>query len=70
MILCPPFSTVSLSDVGCTADFARETSRGDEEEDGDVVEEVKFGEIEGGGQKGNSGGGGDGGSGNKDDDEE
>ena len=41
---------------------------GDEEEDGDVGEEVKFGENEGGGQKGNSGGGGDGGSGDKEDD--
>ena len=44
--------------------------RGDEEEDGDVGKEVRFGESEGGGQKGNSGGGGDGGSDDEDDDGE
>ena len=43
---------------------------GDEEEEGDVGEEVRFGESEGGGQKVNIGGGGDGGSGDEDDDEE
>ena len=49
----------------------RETSRGGgEEDDGDVGEEVKFGESERGGQKGNSGSGGDGGSGDKDNYEE
>ena len=42
---------------------------GDEEQDGIVGEEVKFGESKGGGQKSNSGGSGDGGSNNKDDDE-
>ena len=43
---------------------------GGEEEDGDVGKEVRFGESEGGGQKGNIGGGGDGGRGNKDNNEE
>ena len=43
---------------------------GDEEEDGDVGKEVRFGESEGGGQKDNGGSGGDGGSGNGDNDEE
>ena len=41
---------------------------GGEEEDGDVREEVKFGESKGGGYKGNIGGGGDGGSGEEVDD--
>ena len=43
---------------------------GDEEEDGNVGEDVRFGESEGGRLKGNSGGGGDGGSDNEDNDEE
>ena len=49
---------------------SRERRRGrDEEEYKDVSEGVKFGEIEGGGQKGNCGGSGDGGIGNEDNDE-
>ena len=49
MVCCPPFPTVSLSDVECTVDFARERRHGgDEEKDGDVGEEVRFVESEGG----------------------
>ena len=44
--------------------------RGDEDEDRYVGKEARFGESEGGGQKGNSGGGGDGGSGGEENDEE
>ena len=42
MVRHPPFSNVSLSNEDCNVNFARETSRGGEEEDGDVGEEVKF----------------------------
>ena len=50
--------------------FQERRRGGDKEEDGDVGEEVRFGESEGGRQKGNSGGSGDVISGNKDNDEE
>ena len=49
--------------------FQERRRGGDKEEDGDVGEEVRFGESEGGRQKGNSGGGGDGGNGDEGDDE-
>ena len=68
IVLRSKLETEHLSDVDCNVEFAREMSRGYDEEDGYVGEEVRFGESEGGGQKGNIGGGGDGGSGDKDDD--
>ena len=70
VVRCPLVSTVSLSNVYYTVDLRERRRRGDEEEDGDVGEEVRLGESEGDRQTGNIGGGSDGGSCEKENGEE